>query len=108
MLAPMGLRLSPDKTRVVHIDDGFDFLGFHIRRMPKRGTSKPYVYTIPSTKAHQAIRDRTVAHQQINPAPRPRRAPAGTNRSLRGWANYFRHGVSSRVFPKSTTTPGSG
>jgi hypothetical protein len=30
VLAPIGLRLSPAKTRVVHIDDGFDFLGFHI------------------------------------------------------------------------------
>jgi RNA-directed DNA polymerase len=37
-LAPMGLRLSPEKTRVVHIDEGFDFLGFHIRRRRKRGT----------------------------------------------------------------------
>jgi len=41
----MGLRLSPDKTRVVHIDDGFDFLGFNIRRMRKRGSNKSYVYT---------------------------------------------------------------
>ena len=39
-LAPMGLRLSPEKTRVVHIDEGFDFLGFHIRRRRKRGTLK--------------------------------------------------------------------
>ncbi|HWM96589.1 MAG TPA: hypothetical protein VNO54_05980 [Streptosporangiaceae bacterium] len=27
VLAPLGLRLSPEKTRVVHIDEGFDFLG---------------------------------------------------------------------------------
>ena len=45
VMAPMGLRLSPEKTRVVHIDEGFDFLGFHIRRMRKRGTNKHYVYT---------------------------------------------------------------
>jgi len=32
VLAPLGLRLSPEKTRVAHIDEGFDFLGFHIRR----------------------------------------------------------------------------
>ena len=32
-LAPLGLRLAPEKTRVVHIDEGFDFLGYHIRRM---------------------------------------------------------------------------
>ncbi|WP_454226107.1 group II intron reverse transcriptase/maturase [Propioniciclava flava] len=47
VLVPMGLRLSPDKTRVVHIDDGFDFLGFHIRRMRKRGSHKSFVYTKP-------------------------------------------------------------
>jgi RNA-directed DNA polymerase len=29
----------------VHIDEGFDFLGFHIRRMRKRGTNQHYVYT---------------------------------------------------------------
>src|SRR5215212_3727221 len=45
VLAPIGLRLSSDKTQVVHIDDGFDFLGFHIRRMRKRGAAKMFVYT---------------------------------------------------------------
>lgn len=34
-LAPMGLRLSAAKTRVCHIDEGFDFLGFHIQRRRK-------------------------------------------------------------------------
>src|SRR5215203_5987184 len=51
VLAPMGLRLSPEKTRVVHIDEGFNFLGFHIRRRRKRGTQKQCVYTTPSKKA---------------------------------------------------------
>ena len=46
MLAPVGLHLAPDKTRVVHIDEGFDFLGFRIRRMHKRGTRKRYVYPL--------------------------------------------------------------
>jgi len=45
VLAPLGLRLSPEKARVVHIVEGFDFLGFHIRRMRKRGTQKHYVST---------------------------------------------------------------
>ena len=38
VLARLGLRLSMDKTRMVHIDDGFDFLGQHIRRQRKRGS----------------------------------------------------------------------
>src|ERR1035441_10197614 len=61
VLAPVGLRLAPEKTRVVHIDEGFDFLGFHIRRMRKRGTRKHYVCTRPSRKAVQAIKDKVTA-----------------------------------------------
>src|SRR5439155_16929444 len=65
VLAPMGLRLAPEKTRVVHIDEGFTFLGFDIRRMRKRGTQKHYVYTKPSKKAIQAIKDKvkTATHR---------------------------------------------
>ena len=61
VLAPLGLRLAEEKTRVVHIDEGFDFLGFTIRRMRKRGTAKHYVYTVPSRKAIQAIKDKVSA-----------------------------------------------
>ena len=50
VLAPMGLRLSAEKTHVVHIDDGFDFLRFNIRRMRKRGSRKHYVYTRPASR----------------------------------------------------------
>ena len=45
VLSPMGLRLSEEKTDVVHIDEGFDFLGLRIQRHTKRGTAKSYVYT---------------------------------------------------------------
>src|SRR5512135_882533 len=58
VLGPLGLRLSLEKTRVVHIDEGFVFLGMQIRRMRKRGTQKYYVYTKPSRKAIQAIKDK--------------------------------------------------
>ena len=99
VLAPMGLRLSAEKTRVVHIDDGFDFLGFNIRRMRKRGSAKRFVYTRPSTKAIAAIKDRvrtmtyraTLHHD-------PGYLMEYLGRVLRGWANYFRHGVSKRTF----------
>src|SRR3977135_1543068 len=61
VLAPLGLRLSPEKTRVVHIDEGFVFLGMHIRRQRKRGTQKYYVYTKPSKKAIASIKDKAKA-----------------------------------------------
>lgn len=99
LLAPLGLVLAVDKTRVVHIDEGFDFLGFHIRRMRKRGTNKHYVYTVPSRKAIAAMRAkvsaatyRSTLHQDLGELLRR------LNRMLVGWANYFRHGVSKKVF----------
>ncbi len=100
-LALLGLRLAEEKTRVVHIDEGFDFLAFTIRRMRKRGTQKQYVYTVPSRKAIQAIKDkvsaktyRSTRHQS------PEALIQSINRALAGWANYFRHGVSKAVFSK--------
>ena len=61
LLAPLGLTLSLEKTRVIGIDDGFDFLGFHIRRMRKRGTMKSYVYTVPARNATAAAAAASVA-----------------------------------------------
>jgi len=99
VLVPMGLRLSPDKTRVVHIDDGFDFLGFHIRRMRKRGSHKSFVYTKPSTKAIASIKARVKAMTYRNTLHRdPGYLMAYLGRVLRGWANYFRHAVAKRAF----------
>ena len=40
VLAPFGAAAGTEKTRVVHIDEGFTFLGFDIRRMRNRGTQK--------------------------------------------------------------------
>jgi RNA-directed DNA polymerase len=99
VLAPLGLRLAPEKTRVVHIDEGFTFLGFDIRRMRKRGTSKHYVYTKPSKKAIQSIKDKVKAKPYRSTRSQDLdRVILTLNRSLRGWANYFRHGVSAAAF----------
>jgi RNA-directed DNA polymerase len=110
ILTPVGLRLAPEKTHVVHIDEGFDFLGFHIRRMRKRGTNKYHVYTTPSRKSVQKVRDRVrdkTCRSTLNTDLDE--LIAGLNQSLRGWANYFRHGVSKATFDtidRSTTTRG--
>jgi RNA-directed DNA polymerase len=99
VLAPMGLRLSEAKTRVCHIDEGFDFLGWRIQRRAWRGrTGKRAVYTYPSKKALASVVDkvrsltRRAKHRTL--ADLLRRL----NPTLRGWCNYFRHGVSSRTF----------
>ncbi|HEY0813522.1 MAG TPA: group II intron reverse transcriptase/maturase [Pseudonocardia sp.] len=98
VLAPLGLRLSEAKTRTVHIDEGFDFLGFRIQRQPKRGSGKPTVYTYPSKKALASITSKvkTISRQNMNQPLAVllhRLAPV-----LRGWVNYFRHGTSKATF----------
>jgi RNA-directed DNA polymerase len=52
----MGLRLAEAKTRVVHIDEGFDFPGFRIQRRRWKGRGdKRAVYTYPSKKALASV-----------------------------------------------------
>jgi RNA-directed DNA polymerase len=99
VLASIGLRLSSEKTRVCHIDEGFDFLGWRIQRRAWRGRGgKRAVYTYPSKKALNAIIDkvRTLTRRERHRtlADLLRRL----NPVLRGWCTYFRHGVSSRTF----------
>ena len=98
VLAPMGLRLSEAKTGVVHIDEGFDFLGFRIQRQTKEGTNKRFVYTFPAKKALASItrKVKTITRQGTNNALSD--LLRQLNAVLRGWTNYFRHGVSSDTF----------
>ena len=66
VLAPLGLRLSPDKTRVVDMREGFDFLGFHIKWMRKRGTDKWFAYTFIADKPVRELKRkiRALTHRQ--------------------------------------------
>ncbi|MDP4505312.1 group II intron maturase-specific domain-containing protein [Nonomuraea turcica] len=95
----MGLRLSPDKTLITHIDEGLVFLGWHIQRRRKRGTNRYYVYTYPSRKALKAVMAKVKALCRTTGT----HLPLDTlllrlNPMLRGWCNFFRPGVSSATF----------
>jgi RNA-directed DNA polymerase len=92
-LAPRGLTLNEDKTSIVHASDGFDFLGFHIRRYPNGK-----LLIKPSTAAIRRIRERLrrTFHQM-------RGASTSAliwklNPIISGWAAYYRTVVSSKVF----------
>jgi RNA-directed DNA polymerase len=98
VLAPMGLRLSEAKTKVCHIDEGFDFLGFRIQRRTKRGTTKRMVYTYPSKKALASIVGRVRALTSRSSHPTLAALLRQLNPVLRGWCTYFRHGVSKATF----------
>jgi RNA-directed DNA polymerase len=92
VLAPMGLRLSATKTQVVHLDEGFDFLGWHIQRRRKRGTDRVCVYTYPSKKALAAIIDTVRALTRRSRFRQLSTLLDRLNPVLRGWCAYFRHG----------------
>ncbi len=99
VLAAMGLRLSEHKTRVWRIDEGFDLLGWRIQRRNRRGRAgNKAIYTCPSKKSLASI----IAKIRL-PARRRRHRTLTDllrrlNPTLRGWRNYFRHGVSTRTF----------
>jgi RNA-directed DNA polymerase len=98
VLAPLDLRLSPAKTRIGHMSEAFDFLGFRIQWRRKRGTDKWYVYTF--------IADRPVRPVKAKIRTLTRRTSQqdlGTvlirlNQIMRGWANYFKHAVAKHTF----------
>jgi RNA-directed DNA polymerase len=98
VLSTVGLRLAEEKTMTVHIDEAFDFLGFRIQRQTKRGSHKRFVYTWPSRKALASIKAKVkaITRQGTN---HPLSDLLGRlNGVLRGWTNYFRHGVSKATF----------
>jgi RNA-directed DNA polymerase len=62
LLAEFGLELSPEKTRIVDLNvagEGFDFLGYHFRRLPvRRDPDRLYCACWPSQSAMDAARQR--------------------------------------------------
>jgi len=99
-LAPRGLELSEEKTRIVHLRDGFDFLGFNVRLYPSPQTSRAgwKLLIKPSRNAVKKIRaklkERWLALSGANAAA----VIATLNPMIRGWANYYRTGVSGETY----------
>ena len=98
VLTTMGLRLSPEKTLITHIDEGLDFLGWHIQRRRKRGTDRYYVYTYPSRKALKSVTGKVKKICRQNHNLPLKVLLHRLNSLLRGWTTYFRAGVSSAAF----------
>jgi RNA-directed DNA polymerase len=102
VLAGIGLRLHPDKTRIVCLkdgEDGFDFLGFHHRKTPSKFGDRRYLSKWPSTRAMASVRAKVRDHTDRRFASRDLHQVVGDlNPVLRGWGAYFRHGNSSAKF----------
>lgn len=91
-LAERGLELAEEKTRIVHIDQGFDFLGFNLRKYNGKLLIKPANSSIAAVKdkVREILRTgrslpQDVLIRRLHPV-------------IRGWGNYYRHVVSKEVF----------
>jgi RNA-directed DNA polymerase len=91
-LAERGLQLSPVKTRITHISEGFDFLGQNIRKYG--GT----LLIKPSIKNVKAFLDQVRETIRANRSTKQETLIKRLNPMIRGWANYHRHVVASRTF----------
>jgi RNA-directed DNA polymerase len=84
-----GLELSPEKTKITHIEEGFDFLGQNVRKYDGK------LFIQPSKKSIKAFLTKIRTIIKTN-----KQAPAGQlivklNPIIRGWAQYHRHVVSN-------------
>ena len=92
-LAPRGLAFNEDKTKIVRLDEGFDFLGFNVRRYPNRK-----LLIKPSTAAVRRVRERLASEMRTLRGGNAMAVIATLNPVIRGWAAYYRGVVSCQVF----------
>ena len=94
-LKERGLSLSREKTRITHITEGVDFLGWNMRKYGGKLLTKPSKANI---KAHLAkVREIIKANKTIKQVD----LIGILNPVLRGWANYHRHAVAKNVFARN-------
>ena len=99
-LKERGLTLSEEKTRIVHLTEGFDFLSFNIRHYPAPHTSRTgwKLLIKPSKEAVQAVQKQLKDLWSKGQGTRVRAVLTKLNPVIRGWANYFRTVVASETF----------
>jgi RNA-directed DNA polymerase len=93
-LSERGLRLSQEKTKIVHINDGFNFLGFNIRKYKNKLLIKPSKGSI--NKIVRSIKDQCKAMQNNT----QQELIAKLNPKILGWGSYYKHANSKRIFSK--------
>lgn len=92
-LTPRGLSFNEDKTQIVHLtEDGFDFLGFNVRRYRSKLLIKP------SKAAIRRVRERLAVEMRRLRGSNADAVIARLNPIIKGWAAYYRGVVSSKVF----------
>lgn len=97
-ISKLGLTLNEDKTRIVHASEGFDFLGYTLRKGKSLKTGKYKTYYYPSRKSMKAIKGKIKDITQHGQHLKLSEVVEKLNPILRGWANYFKSGNSKQHF----------
>jgi RNA-directed DNA polymerase len=91
-LADRGLKLSEEKTRITHIRDGFDFLGFNVRKYKHKCLTKPGKDSVKGifTNISECVTNhKAVSQEELIRMITPK---------ITGWANFFRHSAAKQTF----------
>ncbi len=91
-LRERGLELSQEKTKITHIDDGFDFLSTNVRKYKGKCITKP------SKKSVKSFLTDIRAIIKSNPTAKTENLIHLLNPKIRGWANYHRFSCAKRTF----------
>ena len=94
-LKTRGLRLSEEKTHITHINKGFDFLGWNIRKYPNGK-----LLIKPSDNSIKALLEKTGDIMRNNRQAKTANLIKMLNPTIRGWANYHQHAIAKRIFQK--------
>jgi RNA-directed DNA polymerase len=99
-LKERGLALSEEKTRIVHLTEGFDFLGFNIRHYPAPQTSRTgwKLLIKPSKESVQDVQRKLKDQWDKVQGTNVQSVLTKLNPIIRGWANYFRTAVAKEIF----------
>jgi RNA-directed DNA polymerase len=97
ILNGLELTLSSEKTLVTHVNDGFEFLGFHVQRRPKlTEPERKALYVTPTKRNIERYKEKIrklLSEPNVDPVNKIR----AVNRVLKGWAIYYQHVQSSRA-----------
>jgi RNA-directed DNA polymerase len=85
---------------VVHLRDGFDFLGFRIQWRRKMGTNRWHVYTFIADRPVRSLKAKIRAATNKTSQQDPSAVLIRLGQITRGWSNYFRHAVCKHTFAR--------
>lgn len=98
-LAKRGLIMSEEKTRITHVTEGFDFLGFNFRNYPVIDRKSGYKTLVkPSAEGVRKLKEKVKAIWMEMRGKPVKLVLRRLNPIIRGWANYYRHSVAAETF----------